>query len=218
MKFSAIIVAAGSSTRFGAPKQFVEIAGKTVLQHSIDAFTGSVSQVIVVVSQQVFDDLDKHLDLSEFESPPDFVVGGDSRSISVRNGLKKLDPNSAGVLVHDGARPLVSQELIIRTKEAIEAGNEVVIPVLELSESLYTDAGEPLERSSFRVAQTPQGFTRAAIEKAHHNAEAATDDASLAVAAGYDVNLIVGSIDNLKVTFPSDIAAVRHLLAKQKNT
>lgn len=212
MKFCAIVVAAGMGTRFGGPKQFVELAGRPLLEHTVEPFIESVDQVVLVLPADVLGEVDTFLSASVLEELL-VVAGGNDRSESVKNGLASIESDIAGVLVHDGARPLVSLELIERVKSSIVEGAQVVVPVTDLSETLYKDSGQALDRSNYRLAQTPQGFTVEALIKAHSNSNSATDDGTLAIAAGYKATLVEGDGVNKKVTFPSDIAVVEHYLS-----
>ncbi len=216
MKFSAIIVAAGEGSRFGGPKQFVMAAGKTLLEHALEPFVGAVDQIIVVMSPAVLPDINRYISNPDLLETLDLVEGGDSRSESVRKGLAALDESCEVVLIHDGARPLVSVEVIERVKASVVSGASAVVPVTPLSETLYSVEAEALDRSQYRLAQTPQGFRKQVLKEAHSGPHTATDDATLAIEAGYEVSLVDGDIENRKVTFPFDIAAIEYCLNRRQ--
>ncbi len=212
-----IIVAAGSGSRFGGtlPKQFCLLGGRPVLFYTIEQFRKALPEghIVVVISGDMagyWHDLCRDYD---FESPT-VVTGGATRWESVRNALSILpgDDDTAIVLVHDGARPLVDSGVISRVTEAIEP--EVsVIPVVAVTDSLRSvdpsGNSEPVDRSCYRAVQTPQGFMLNQLKDAYRNpfSPLFTDDASVMAAASRHATVIVeGNPRNIKITNPGDIA------------
>ncbi len=216
---AALVVAAGRGSRFGGelPKQYVPLAGVPLLRHSLAAFAGHpriamVQAVIHPGDRGLYDRAAVGLGLGE----P--IHGGDSRQESVRHGLESLAALAPEtVLIHDGARPLVSAELIDRVLDGLaEApGAIAALPVVDTlkREADGLVAGTEDRRGLWR-AQTPQGFRFAAILAAHRAAAnlALTDDAAVAETAGLAVALVPGSADNIKVTGRDDLALAERWL------
>lgn len=211
-----IIVAAGKGSRFGAnmPKQFCELAGRPVLMHTIDAFRKVLAQdsSITVVLGNDFIPFWEHLCQRHAFVSPKIVVGGDTRWHSVRNAVDSLhaaNPRDI-VLVHDGARPLVTPDVIdsvIRTAEEYDAA----VPCLPVTDSLRSvdsdGTSHAVDRSRFRAIQTPQGFRYDILARAYRQPfkPSFTDDASVVENAGHPVALCNGHIANIKITNPHDI-------------
>jgi 2-C-methyl-D-erythritol 4-phosphate cytidylyltransferase len=213
----AIVVAGGKGLRMGAdiPKQFLPLAGKPVLMHTLEAFYRYDSEMKIIlvlpVSQQAFW---KKLCLDHgFDVPHRIANGGESRYDSVKNGLA-LTEGEALVAIHDGVRPFLNTGLIARCfAKAAEKGS--AIPVFELTESLRRIEGkvsfsEP--RDAYRSVQTPQTFRLDILKKAYElpNCDRFTDDASIVEAAGFPIDLVEGLRENIKITTPLDL-----LLAEQ---
>tara|TARA_R110002111_G_scaffold28669_4_gene60794 strand:- start:78 stop:1229 length:1152 start_codon:yes stop_codon:yes gene_type:complete len=216
----ALIVAAGKGLRTGMsfPKQYIEIAGKTILRRSIDAFLEhpAIDNICVVISDAdlaLYDEATKDLNVLPA------VMGGATRQESVRNGLESLtDLSPDFVLIHDAARPFVSTALISRCLEMLETG-QAVLPTLPLTDSLKTFSDGQItgsvNRDEIVAAQTPQGFAFAAILAAHRafDGENLTDDTALAARAGLGVSIVEGEALNFKITTAADMAAAeRHIL------
>jgi len=216
----ALVVAAGRGTRFGGtlPKQYLPLAGSTVLHHAVAGFAAHprIAGVQVVIRPE---------DGNEFERamrevsvlPP--VPGGAERQDSVRLGLEALAPQAPErVLIHDGARPFPDAGLIDRVLDGLDR-EAAAIPALPLGDTVKRVADgrivETVDRSQLWRAQTPQGFHFAAILAAHRAAvgRVLTDDAAVAEAAGIRPLIVAGSDDNLKVTTAADLAAAERLIA-----
>ncbi len=218
-KIAAIIVAAGRGTRAGAglPKQWRILAGKPVLAHTLAAFRKAGLDRLVLVLHP--DDMSRAqlLDLAGVT----LVAGGASRTDSVRAALETLaDAPPEKVLIHDGARPLVSTDVISGVLAAL--GDSVAAaPALPVVDALWRGAdGQVVETPSreglFR-AQTPQGFAFGAILAAHRTHQGtAPDDVEIARAAGLAIAITPGSEDNLKLTHPQDFARAGRILAAQQ--
>lgn len=205
MTTAAIILAAGRGTRANqagqAPKQWRLLAGRPVVAHALAAFAG-MRRVLVIHPE------DRAL-AEAVAGDALIVAGGASRSASVRAALEALaDLGVTRVLIHDGARPLVSPGLIGRVLAGLEAAPGAA-PALSVTDALWTGAEGLVtgtrDRGGLYRAQTPQGFDFASILAAHraHRGEAA-DDVEVARAAGLDVVMVEGEEANLKLTFPAD--------------
>jgi len=212
MNLYAIIVAGGAGTRMGTdiPKQFLELAGKPVLMHSIERFRSfdKLIKIIVVIPGNQFDLWEKLKEKYSFSVPHTLVKGGSSRFFSVRNGLHEVEDSSI-VAIHDGVRPLVSTDTIKRCfKAAEESGN--AIPVISPSDSvrMITDQGSrSVNRQCLRIIQTPQVFKASLIKKAYLQdfSPDFTDDAMLLEKTGETINLVEGNRENIKITNPEDL-------------
>ena len=223
MKKFALIVAGGTGTRMGheLPKQFIELAGKPILMRTIECFHSynhSISVVLVLPNDQFM--LWKQLcEKHEFTLPHVLAKGGNSRFQSVKNGLSKL-PEKGLVFIHDGVRPLVSEQTIANCEHtALNKGN--ALPVMPLVESLRQIDGEKskhVERSSFRLVQTPQTFRLELIKEAYLQPENPefSDDASVFESLGHRVQLVNGNPENIKITLPSDLKIAECLFFPNK--
>ncbi len=212
---AAIIVAAGRGTRAGGdlPKQWQMLAGRPVLAHTLAAFA-HLPRVLVIHPE----DADRGAAIA---GDAMVVHGGASRAQSVQNALLALQGRGVThVLIHDGARPLVSSALISRITTALTHA-KAAAPALAVTDALWTGVGGRVtgtkDRSGLYRAQTPQGFDYAAILAAHlsyasHSIEGAADDVEVARAAGIDVAIVDGCDDNIKLTFPGDFARAEALL------
>jgi 2-C-methyl-D-erythritol 4-phosphate cytidylyltransferase len=200
----AIVVAAGSGSRFGAPKQFEPLGGRRVLDWSLDA-ARTVSDGVVVVLPPA--------SVPAGEPAADAVTsGGDTRSASVRAGLALVPVEADVVVVHDGARPLAGPDLFAAVVAAVRAGADAAVPGVAPADTLRWRTGGVADRDGLVAVQTPQAFRAAALRAAHVGEPEATDDASLVEAAGGKVVVVDGSPDNLKITNPSDLAVAEALL------
>lgn len=221
-----VVVAAGSGTRLGAavPKAFVELAGRSLLDHAVCrvlAVPGVVRVVVVVPAAYV--ERVQHTVLAaprrgssasrrSSTGPQVLVVaGGAERTDSVAAGLAALGSDVDLVLVHDAARALAPVALFERVIAALDAGAEAVVPGLPLTDTVkVVDADgyvrDTPDRALLRAIQTPQGFTRAVLTRAHASGLQATDDAALAEACGIPVLVVPGEEDALKITTRDDLA------------
>ncbi|MDI6815248.1 MAG: 2-C-methyl-D-erythritol 4-phosphate cytidylyltransferase [Dehalococcoidales bacterium] len=220
-KVGAIIVAAGRSRRMGGvDKVFALLGGKPVLARVIDTFQRchSVHQVVVVVSEQSLDQCQQLVAEQGWSKIIDVCPGGKRRQDSVVAGLSWLK-DCEWVVIHDGARPLVTADLIDRGLEAAkETGAAVAaVPVTDTIKVAGDDQfvqGTPPRRNLWAV-QTPQVFRFDIIAEAYRQAKVeVTDDASLIEQLGYKVKLYMGSYDNIKVTTPDDLALAEILWHK----
>ena len=220
MQFYVVIVAGGSGKRMGAevPKQFLELAGRPVLMHTIERFK-AFNEAVEIITVLPEDQLRHWLYLQEkhsFSIPQTLVKGGSARFYSVRNGLKFV--NSPGIVaIHDGVRPFVSDDTIKRCFETAEKkGN--AIPAVTVAESLriVTDTGNhPINRLQVRQIQTPQVFSAELLKKAYNQCYRPefTDDATVLESAGEVINLVEGNRENIKITTPEDLLISRAFLS-----
>jgi 2-C-methyl-D-erythritol 4-phosphate cytidylyltransferase/2-C-methyl-D-erythritol 2,4-cyclodiphosphate synthase len=215
----ALIVAGGKGLRMGGerPKQYMPLCGKTVLWHSVQAFLEHplVDQVLVVIHpehQAMYDHAVAGLPVLPV------AFAGDERQGSVRNGLKALQayqPNK--VLIHDGARPCVSAEIITAVIENTSQ-NQGAAPAVMVEDTLKQieagDLTETVDRTQLRRIQTPQGFLFEEIAALHesHYKEAVTDDTALFGLAGKRIHAVCGSKRNIKVTDREDLAMAETML------
>lgn len=215
MRF-AIIVAGGSGSRMGAaiPKQFMLLRGKPLLMHSIEKFAKHCEKVIVALPDDKMEYWKELCNEYEFAIAHQVVSGGLMRSESVKNALDVLDENGV-VGIHDAARPLISDKLITRLYTVAEQEGSAV-PVIKVGDSLRKMTGNTsiaVDRSDYRLVQTPQCFDLHLIRKAflHSGFRNFTDEASLAEAAGYSMYLVDGEVTNIKITVPADLSYAERL-------
>jgi 2-C-methyl-D-erythritol 4-phosphate cytidylyltransferase len=202
-----IVVAAGSGSRFGGAKQYAPLAGRRVLDWSIDAARSVADGVVLVVPPEQAADEEPAVDA--------VVAGGDTRSESVRAGLGLVPEDAAVVLVHDGARPLASHALFRSVADAVVSGADAVVPVVPVVDTITDEHGVPVDRDGLRAVQTPQGFAATALRAVHRGRPDATDDGSLVVAAGGRLRHVHGERWNLKITEPDDLVVAEALLERR---
>jgi len=214
MQEYAIIVAGGTGSRMKSdiPKQFIDVNGLPILMHTIRAFrrySGKLS-IILVLPQNQFEFWNNLCTRYAFNENYQLIAGGETRFHSVKNGLKVINHGPSLVAVHDGVRPVISDEIIAASfKTAAEYGTAVTAVALKDSiRSVNTNGGNAaLDRSSFRLIQTPQTFKLDWMIKAFDQPyqDHFTDCASVLEAAGYPIHLIEGSYTNIKITSPEDL-------------
>jgi len=220
MNKTAIIVAGGIGTRMESdiPKQFMLLAGCPLIMHCINAFYvyDKGIQLIIVLPENEFQSWKKLCTQYNFNLKHKLVAGGKTRFDSVKNGLSQAD-SSGLVAIHDGARPLIKQDLIKRSFESAEKhGNSV--PVVTPTDSMRIieqDTNRSVNRNNFKIVQTPQVFYSETIKKAFRQeySENFTDEANVAESFGEIIRLIEGDPENIKITRPSDISYAEILLA-----
>jgi 2-C-methyl-D-erythritol 4-phosphate cytidylyltransferase len=220
-KVAAIIVAAGDSQRMeGIDKMFAPLGGRPVLARVIDTFQNCrrIDQIIIVMNSKNIEQC-RRMVAAEAESwnkLRDICLGGKQRQDSVVEGLKRLKEGE-WVVIHDGARPLVTADLIERGLEAAkETGAAVAaVPVTDTIKFVRDDeiVRQTLPRQNLRAVQTPQVFRIDVIKNTYkYTTGDVTDDAALVEKAGYKVKLYMGSYDNIKITKPDDLAVAEALL------
>jgi 2-C-methyl-D-erythritol 4-phosphate cytidylyltransferase len=215
-KADAIIVAAGTGTRFGEAKQFALLEGKPLYQHSLRTFAllPEIKRIILVVHADHIREIDQHIQPLFYGRKIEVALGGETRQDSVSNGMQKLEElgNPSIVLVHDAARPFISDRLITNViTGVIEFGAALAaIPVVDtLKQSQEGFAIATVGKENLWRAQTPQGarFTllKKALENAHNDNYSATDEAELLERIGVKPVLILGDEKNVKITYEHDL-------------
>jgi 2-C-methyl-D-erythritol 4-phosphate cytidylyltransferase len=221
MRTVAIIVAAGSGSRFRSdkPKQFLEINGRSVLAHTIGRFESapSVDSIVIVLAADHVADFDH----SGFSKVIAVVAGGETRADSVLRGLKEAKDDAEIIAVHDGARPLVTVHEIEATIEmAKETGAAcLVAPVTDTIKSVRGgEIAATLDRDKLRRALTPQAFKTHLLCAAFENADlaAATDECYLVEKLGHPIAVVEGSPRNIKITHPEDLVLAEALLSSEE--
>jgi 2-C-methyl-D-erythritol 4-phosphate cytidylyltransferase len=199
-----IVVAAGRGSRFGGPKQLEMLAGRRVMDWSVEVARAVSDGVVLVVPPGL--------------SEPDAVPGGETRSASVRAGLAQVPADATVIVVHDAARPLATAELFGRVIEAVRAGADAALPGLAVSDTLKRVTGDAVvatvDRTDVVAVQTPQAFRASALRAAHASSPEATDDGAVIEAAGGKVVVVPGEPTNMKITTPADLIAAAALLTR----
>ncbi|MBQ7364339.1 MAG: 2-C-methyl-D-erythritol 4-phosphate cytidylyltransferase [Clostridia bacterium] len=227
---SAVILAGGSSLRYGGdtPKQFLPLLDKPVIVHSMLAFENapSVKEIIIVCREADalrYDVMAEEYGISKYKKA---VVGGDTRQVSSLAGLDATDTKADYVLIHDGARPMITpdaiEEIVMATKEhraacAATASRDTV--------KIADDNGfitRTEDRTRVYLAQTPQGFYKPLLEACAYSAKkeavVVTDDASLLEHYHYPIKLVDTGSENIKITTPSDLILAEAILAKRRES
>ena len=211
---AVIIPAGGSGERLGAkiPKALVQLAGKTLIEHAV-ANMAPIANQIIVAAPAGFEEQFKDLLGSEVT----VVTGGLTRTLSVKKALALVEKENEYILVHDAARSLASTDLAMRVIDSLRAGEKAVIPGMPVSDTIKRVDGDNYvtktpTRSKLRSIQTPQGFTRKLLIKAHTSADDATDDAGLVEDRGVDVKVILGEERAMKITTMKDLAIAHNWL------
>jgi 2-C-methyl-D-erythritol 4-phosphate cytidylyltransferase len=220
-KAGAVIVAAGESQRMGGvDKALALLGGKPILVRAVEPFQGcgAIDQIVIVVSEQNLERGKKLVAEEGWSKVTDVCPGGRRRQDSVLAGLNRLK-NCQWVVIHDGARPLVTVDLIEQgLAEARETGAAVAaVPVADTIKVAGDDriVRQTLPRQNLWAVQTPQVFRYPVVAEAYRMAKGdATDDASLVEQLGYKVKLYMGSYDNIKITTPDDLALAEVLWQK----
>jgi len=216
---AVIIVAGGSGSRMQTrlPKQFLPLGGRPILMHTVDRFAEAIEncRIVVVLPQSHIAYWKDLCRTYGFVRPHTICEGGPNRFESVRRGLAHIG-DAEIVAVHDGVRPLVSREIILRTVEDARRFG-AVIPVVSPVDSLRETDGSAsriVDRSRFRIVQTPQTFRASVLRKAYERThdERFTDDASVVEACGYEIHLCQGAYSNIKITTPVDRVMAEALL------
>jgi 2-C-methyl-D-erythritol 4-phosphate cytidylyltransferase len=234
VRTAVVIPAAGRGVRLGpgAPKALRTLGGTPMLIHAVRAMAASraVSLVVVVAPPDGAAEVKSLLDAHALPERTDFLVvpGGAERQDSVRLGLDALPPDYDIVLVHDAARPLVPVDTVDAVIEAVREGAKAVVPALPLADTVkevepaaVTGDPEPVvatpRRARLRAVQTPQGFDRATLIRAHETvSDNVTDDASMIEQLGETVVVVPGHEEAFKVTRPLDLVLAEAVLARRR--
>lgn len=223
MKKAAIIVAGGKGTRMGGSvsKQYLPIGGKPVLMHTLEVFAKAEPEVflILVLPEADFPIWKELCQTNNFSLSHQIVSGGNSRFQSVKNGLNALPFEDGLVAIHDGVRPFVKKEVIRQSfVQAAKSGSAIaVVPLKDSIRKVSEDGTSTFqERQYFRLVQTPQTFQVEKIKKAFQVSELTqfTDDATVYENQGWQVTLIPGNPENIKITTPEDLEYAEFLLSR----
>lgn len=214
----SIVVAGGSGSRFGAPKQYELIGDRRMLDRSVDVAVDASAGVVVVVPAP---DVDREQRAADSRGRTAHVVaGGATRSESVRAGLAAVPTDATVICVHDAARPFATADSFARVVAAIAAGADGAIPGVPVTDTIkVVDAHGVVaatpDRASLVAVQTPQAFRAHALRRAHAGGGEGTDDAALVEATGGRVVVVSGSPTNRKITHPEDLAWARQRVDEQ---
>lgn len=210
MKTSVIITAGGTSSRFGNRNKLLEkINGKEVIKYTVEAFEKSdIDEIVICANKAIIPELSEMFNHK-------VVEGGPTRQASVYNGLKAVMCDY--VLIHDGARPIITPEIINRTIETVKEKNAVSVMTKTIDTIKEVQDGKiikTIDRSKLYNTQTPQAFKYELIKSAHEKLAGTnfTDDAGMLETLGYDVWIVDGSYKNIKITTQSDIELAKIFL------
>ena len=221
---SAVVVAAGNSSRMGLKisKQFIDLGGEPVIAHTLRAFERSdvIDGVVVVCRENDKMQIENIVSEKGFNKVRATVLGGATRDESVRNGVFGCDERTPHFAIHDGARPLISQDDIKKVVAcAVENGCAVLGTFVTDTIKVVNDKNEIIstpERSTLRAVQTPQVFEKSiylkALKFAKENKEPVTDDCKLVENIGEKIHIVLGSETNIKLTTQNDIKLARNIL------
>jgi 2-C-methyl-D-erythritol 4-phosphate cytidylyltransferase len=222
----AVILSGGEGTRFdsGLPKQYVKLAGKTILEYSIDAYeiNPDIDSVIIVVSEDFLDLVKEIIQDNSYKKITNILIGGKSRIESSYCAIQSLSDDNDIIILHDAVRPLVSQKTISDSVAALKI-NDAIAVVIPCSDAMMeTIDGNFINsmpaRASLRKGFGPQGFRLGLLRKAHLMAIADqntdyAEDCSLVLNYNLtDIYLVLGNTDNIKVTYPEDLYFAEALL------
>jgi 2-C-methyl-D-erythritol 4-phosphate cytidylyltransferase len=219
MKKFALIVAGGSGSRMRneIPKQFIELAGKPIIMHTIQKFKDfdPEFEIVVVLSENLLKNWRNLCEKYRFEIKHNIALGGETRFNSVKNGLNAIKEDGI-VFIHDAVRPLVSVQTLKNCLVSVcEKGNALpVVPVTESIRMIDGDENKAVARSNFFLVQTPQTFELKTIKSAYEQefSDTFTDDASVFEKMGWKIELVDGNRENIKITFPEDLVIASALL------
>lgn len=212
MKYSAIITAGGTSSRFGNTNKLLEkINGKEIIRYTVEAFINAgLEEIIICANESVLKVFKQILaDISTVK----IIKGGNSRQKSVYNGLQVA--NCDYVLIHDGARPIITTEIIKNTMKAVEKYKAVSVMTKTIDTIKEVDENgkiiKTIDRTKLYNTQTPQAFEYKLIKSVHEKlkGQSFTDDAGMVEACGTDVYMVQGDYKNIKVTTKSDLALAK---------
>ncbi len=205
------MVAAGSGTRFGKPKQFESLGAETVLDHAIaQALTVSDGVVVVLATDRLG---------LQLPNGCISVEGGATRSESVRAGLDAVPETAEIMCVHDAARPLASEDLFRRVIESVRGGADGAVPGIAVNDTIkevdnFGVVTRTVPRARIVAVQTPQAFAAQKLRAAHASGEEGTDDAELVERAGGKIVVVNGEITARKITMPDDLEWARNEVKK----
>lgn len=228
VKIGAVIPAAGQGKRMGGQgnKLLLELAGTPILLYTLKTFQACplIQEIVIPAASIDIPVIEELVQSQGINKVAAIVAGGQERQESVRKGIQYLSPEIKRVVVHDGARPLLTGEELMSFLENT-AGVEAAVMAVPVKDTIkiINEEGWVLEtpsRSSLRAIQTPQIFNRDLLEKVHKLAEEegfqGTDDASLLEWQGYKVRIAEGSYENIKITTPEDLLLAEALMRRRQ--
>lgn len=225
---SVIIPAAGQGKRFGAGtnKAFVLLAGKTILERTVTVFSDlpEIGEIIIVVAPDEVDEIKGQVKFYPRQDIIKVVAGGAERQYSVENALAAVSDNAEVLLIHDGARPLISRRVIRQIIQAVRDNSAAIVAVPVKDTIKVVDSGgfvtSTPTRSELWAVQTPQGFKRNLLIKAYKKAREenflGTDDSSLVERLGIPVKIVPGEYENIKITTPEDLPIAKMILTENR--
>ncbi len=225
---SAVIVAAGNSTRMGLKKskQLIDLLGQPVIAHTLRAFENAdiIDSVVVVCRKIDKPEIEKIINDNSFNKVRALTEGGAQRDESVKNGIEACDNRTTHFAIHDGARPLISRGDIEKVvNRALETGAAALGTYVTDTIKLVDENDEIIStpvRSTLRAVQTPQVFEKnlylRALDRAVENDEPVTDDCKLIENLGEKVSIVIGSETNIKLTTKNDILLAESVLSRLK--
>ena len=223
---TAIIVAAGSSRRMGSDKLFAELCGKPVIAHSIAAFDKSrdIRDIILVTREDRIGEMRAMVEVGKFRKVRKIIAGGEQRHFSVWNGLQAVEADTEFIAIHDGARPLVTPEIIHECLALAKTEGAACLasPIPDTLKRADTDqvVTDSVERSGLWAMQTPQIFSRDLIFEAYAGVIAknklVTDEVSAVQGLGKKIALLRNEEWNFKITFPRDLDLAEQVLALRR--
>lgn len=225
-RVAAIVPAAGRGERLGpgAPKALREIGGTPMLVYAVKALAASplVDLVVVAAPADSVEQVRALVDGPSYGADVVVVAGGETRSESVARALINLPEDVDVVLVHDAARPLVPVEVVSAVAAAVREGHEAVVPVVPVVDTIKSVDNDgnitgTVPRDNLRAAQTPQGFTREVLQRAHAEVDSpVTDDAGMVESLGFSIHAVDGHEDSFKVTRPIDVVLAEAVIARRR--
>lgn len=227
---SALVPSAGRGKRFGADKIFSNLCGKPVLIHTLESLSNSdrINEILVITREETMSKVSELINLFNIKKIVNIVKGGEHRQDSVYNGLKQIHSNPDFVLIHDGARPLVTKGLINNSIDSLlETEFDGVVVGLPMKDTIkrvvvdkYITVKETPNREDFWCVQTPQVFHFKTLlsfyESAQREGFYSTDDSAIVERYGGKVRVILGQVNNLKITTPEDISMAERYLQETK--
>ena len=228
MKISAIIAGGGSGKRMQSQenKLFIEIGGTAILAMTTAVFESAeiINEIIITVPAEDIERTKNLIKQYSFKKVTQVIAGGPARQASVFNGLQAVSADTDTVVIHDGARPFVTEEIIARAIDVTKTCKAAVVgmPVKDTIKTVNGDGfiASTMDRNLLWQAQTPQVFDAALIKDAYAKAQKsgfqATDDSSLVERLGESVKMIPGSYENIKITTPEDIITAEAILRSKK--
>ena len=221
----AIILASGIGTRFQSdtPKQFLNIGDKTILELTTECFENSekIDRIILVVNEEFLPKVKELVQKNRYKKVYKIVAGGSTRKDSSLNGVETIEDDEANILIHDGARPYITTDIINNCIEALNSGERALTTAIPMTDTVIEVSDKKVKKMPSRDllmrVQTPQGFKLSIIRKAHELAKGDnnfTDDCGMILKYNLcEITVIDGETDNIKITYPKDL----HITEKFSN-